>query len=320
MDLIKDFKISKTVYSLCFPETENLLRSFLSKNDFSDFYNETWTKKQDLYHLELSEGFKEWSKDYLKFNQKHFYPTNGSSEAIREQICYLISLNKNIIVFEGEYEGYEAIVNSLGKKVIKIKREDYKSEENLEFYNKDNVFFISQPSSIDGNYWKDFDNFIKLLELKECSLYVDIVYLGCTKDIKLIDLTSNIIKGVFFSLSKSFGVYYHRIGGCYLREENPLLYGNMWFKNILSMKFGIELMKNFKLGYFPNKYNKEKKLVSKILKEELNFEVVDSDSLLLINIKRTNTEIDSLIERNKKSEILRVCITPKLEEIIKGNK
>ncbi len=41
MDLIKDLKISKTVYSLCFPETENLLKSFLSKNDFSNFYTDT---------------------------------------------------------------------------------------------------------------------------------------------------------------------------------------------------------------------------------------------------------------------------------------
>jgi hypothetical protein len=317
MNLIQDFKLSKTVYSLCFPETELAFKNFISNNNFSNLYTQTWTKKQDEYHIEFENSFKEWSKNSIKFNLKHFYPTNGASEAIREQIAY-ISNSKNIFVFEGEYEGYEAIVEGLGKKVTKIKRSEYDKKENIELYNSSTAFFISQPSSIDGNYWEGFQNFIKIMESKNSSVFVDIVYIGCTKEDIQLDLTSESIKGLFFSLSKSFGVYYHRIGGCYLKDENPLLYGNIWFKNILSMKFGVKLMNEFKLGYFPKKYSVEKEKVISGIERELNIKVIDSSSLLLVNVQKTGLSFEKYLIRDSASKQLRVCITPRLENLIKG--
>lgn len=316
MDLIKDLKLSKTVYSLCFPETELALKNFLSENDFSNLYTETWTKKQDQYHIEFAETFKNWSKNSIKFNLNYFYPSNGASEAIREQIAYIAN-SKNVFVFEGEYEGYEAIVNGLGKKVTKIKRSEYNKKENVALYNESTAFFISQPSSIDGNYWEEFEDFIKIMESKNSNVFVDVVYIGCTKEDIQLDLTSDSIKGLFFSLSKSFGVYYHRIGGCYLKEENPLLYGNMWFKNILSMKFGVKLMNEFKLGYFPEKYALEKEKVIVDIEKDLNVKVIDSNSLLLVNFNKNGLFFEKDLIRDSESKLLRVCITPRLENLIR---
>lgn len=317
MDIIKDLNLSKTVYSMCFPESEKALSLLLKENDFSNLYNNTWSKKQDEYHLSYSESFKRWSKNSISFNLDYFYPTNGSSEAIREQIAYLIN-KKDIFVFEGEYEGYEAIVNALGSKVTKIKREDYNLKENTDKYNDKTAFFISQPSSIDGNYWENFNDFIKILENKNSDIYVDVVYIGCTKEDIHIDLTSEIIKGVFFSLSKSFGVYYHRIGGCYLKESNPLLFGNIWFKNILSMKYGETLMNEFSLGYFPNKYWNQKEKLVKDFEKEFDIKINKSESLLLINIEKNNFKYGNFFIRDENSKNIRICITPRIEKLIKS--
>ena len=125
-----------------------------------------------------------------------------------------------------------------------------------------------------------------------------------------------IIKGVFFSLSKAFGVYYHRIGGVFLKEANPLLYGNMWFKNVFSMRYGEELMKQFNVYYFPKKYNEQKLKAIKYLESTMNVKIINSDALLLTTIVKESFEHEQFLTRNKDSKEIRVCITPTLEKII----
>lgn len=321
MDIIEEFGISKTVYSLCFPETKKVLETLWGESQgLHDMYSETWTKKQDNYHLSFAETFKEWSKTNLIVDWKDFpffYPTNGASEAIREQIAYLSTKeNKRIFVFEGEYEGYEAIAVALKMEVVKIKRDnytDYKSE-----FEKGGNFFISQPSSIDGDVWNEFNDFMSYLSTYEnVFVYIDTVYVGCIERDYVIYLDFDIIKGVFFSLSKVFGVYYHRIGGVFLKDYNPLLYGNMWFKNVFSMRYGEELMKQFDAYYFPKKYSDAKNRAIKEVEQKMNVKLINSDALLLTTIKQGDFEHERLLERDKNSKYVRVCITPTLERIIK---
>lgn len=321
MDIIKEFGISKTVYSLCFPETKKVLESLWKESDdLHDMYSETWTKKQDDYHLTFADTFKEWSKPSLSVNWDDFpffYPTNGASEAIREQLAYLSTKeNKRIFVFDGEYEGYEAIAESLKMPVIKIKRDkftDYSKE-----FEQGGSFFISQPSSIDGNVWNEFNEFMSYLStFDDVSVYVDTVYVGCINKEYSIYLDFEIIKGVFFSLSKVFGVYYHRIGGVFLKESNPLLYGNMWFKNVFSMRYGEELMKQFDVNYFQKKYKDLKLKTIQQLESALKVKMRSSDALLLTTIEKESFEHEKFLIRSKDSKAIRVCITPLLETLIK---
>jgi hypothetical protein len=321
MDIIKEFGISKTVYSLCFPETKKVLESLWTESDpLHDMYSETWTKKQDDYHLTFAETFKEWSKPSLSVNWEEFpffYPTNGASEAIREQLAYLSTKeNKRIFVFDGEYEGYEAIAESLKMPVIKIKRDkftDYSKE-----FEQGGSFFISQPSSIDGNVWNEFNAFMSYLStFDDVAVYVDTVYVGCINKEYSIYLDFEIIKGVFFSLSKVFGVYYHRIGGVFLKEANPLLYGNMWFKNVFSMRYGEALMKQFDVNYFPKKYKDLKLKTIQQLESTLKLKMRSSDALLLTTIEKEIFEHEKFLIRSKDSKSIRVCITPLLETLIK---
>lgn len=321
MDIIKEFGISKTVYSLCFPETKKVLESLWQESEgLHDMYSETWTKKQDDYHLSFAETFKEWSKPNLSVNWNDFpffYPTNGASEAIREQLAYLSTKeNKRIFVFDGEYEGYEAIAQSLNMPVVKINRDNYMSY--AKEFEQGGSFFISQPSSIDGNVWNDFNAFMSYLSTYDnVAVYIDTVYVGCINKDYSIYLDFEIIKGVFFSLSKVFGVYYHRIGGVFLKEANPLLYGNMWFKNVFSMRYGEALMKQFDVNYFPKKYNEQKLKTIQQLELSMNVKISSSDALLLTTIEPDTFEHDKFLTRHKESKKIRVCITPTLEPLIK---
>lgn len=320
MDLIKEFGISKTVYSLCFPETKNILNSLLAESEsIHSMYSETWTKKQDNYHLSFAETFKQWSKPNLIVNWEdypYFYPTNGASEAIREQIAYLSTKeNKRIFVFEGEYEGYEAIAVAMNMEVIKINRNNY-ADYKTEFERGGN-FFLSQPSSIDGNVWLDFNEFMShLATFDNVFVYIDTVYVGCMDKPYSIYLDFDNIHGVFFSLSKAFGVYYHRIGGVFLKHSNPLLYGNMWFKNVFSMRYGEELMKNFDVYYFPSTYKAAKEKTIQTLEAEMNVKLNNSDALLIATVVKDSFEHENHLVRDKKSNEIRVCITPTLETVI----
>ena len=59
---------------------------------------------------------------------------------------------------------------------------------------------------------------------------------------------------VIFSLSKPFGVYYHRIGGVLTRAEVPTLRGHLWFKNLFSLHLGERLMAAHGARELPARY------------------------------------------------------------------
>ncbi len=318
-------KITKTVYSTCYPETKQVLDELLDKKDeIHSMYSEAFTKKQDAYHHSFLNAFKNWSKPVLNVDWANFkfsYPTNGSSEAIREQLAHLKSVGKeNLYVFHGEYEGYEAIGKPLGFNVIKV---DRKNEIYSTDFKEKSCFFLSQPSSIDGNLWDDYDRFMRYMKQKfsHVDIYVDLCYIGTIQNEYFINLDYENIKGVFFSLSKSFGVYYHRIGGCFLKEENPLLYGNMWFKNLFSMKYGEELLNRIGVYYYPETYRqKQTDAIYKLCQESgINItKIKTSDVLLLatVDTRKADTEplkfIKEELNRGNDKQV-RICLTPLME-------
>jgi hypothetical protein len=71
---------------------------------------------------------------------------------------------------------------------------------------------------------------------------VDLTYVGAVADPVDIDLRSPAVEAVVWSLSKPFGVYYHRVGGLVARAEIPTLRGHHWFKNLFSVHLGERLM------------------------------------------------------------------------------
>lgn len=321
------FQFTKTVYSIAYPKTKEIFNTIVN-DKFTAIYEETWTKKQDNFHEELFTEWIKWSNpkvinDYSLF--KYQYPTAGSSEAIREQICYLNSLGKRLVVFDGEYEGYIAIANAINMPILKLNRFSgfqHLQKQLLYLNSKIDVFFISQPSAISGCIWHDFNLFLQETEKLNIPIYVDLTYVGACSQIEPINLHYSNIEGIFFSLSKIFGVYYHRIGGVFLKNQNPLLYGNMWFKNLLSIKYGIELLKNTKIGFMDMELKKIQKNICKNLSLEHNIDFTPTDVFLLCNVNY-NPEKHLWQKDFQRCELnpkLRLCISPLIEKLLNNEK
>lgn len=317
IELANSFGISKTVYAAYYPETRKIVDIFI--DDFPhEMYEEAWTKKQDEYHKPFMDRFKTWASSIVLFPDFCFsYPTNGSSEAIRESLAsYAANGGKTIHIFDGEYEGYEALAAGYNLIIVKHNRNEWRTER-LHFEDGDK-FYISQPSAIDGNVWKEYDEWITMLLNNHplVDIMLDLCYVGCVSSDYTINASYTNIAVIFFSLSKSFGVYYHRIGGVYSRDEIPGLWGNIWFKNLASLCIGDTLMREYGPFDIPVKYTAHQCVVIDILNQKLKIidtEVFPSDVVLLGYSKCNNNDLPNAMRRG---EISRWCLTPGIMALI----
>lgn len=313
--------LTKTIYSICYPQTQKCIDDFLKNPEIPSWYTHTWTKKQDVIHHDFIHTWKKWSHGGVNVDWKdfpQFYPTAGSSEAIREQIVHLHSKGHCLVVFEGEYEGYEAMANAINMPLIKLKRKTDRESLLLELkrldFSKD-VLFLSQPSSIDGNFWSDYDFFMS--QAQDLKTYVDLTYLGATQPKEKINLFYKNIEGIFFSLSKIFGVYYHRIGGVLLKSTNPLLYGNMWFKNILSIKLGQKILEDFPIYSNHEKMKMIQSQAIEKIRKEYSVEIVPSDVFIIGTMENKAQQWQKEFIRQPDENFIRICLSPIMEEILR---
>lgn len=314
--------VAATVYSYSFPESEEIFYDVVRSFNYRDTYGEAFVRKQDIAHKEFIEAYKEWASPVVQGLQgyNYAYPSNGSSEALKDTISYLRGKNTdaNFHIFHGEYEGAPAYADGVSMKVVRHERTRKAIKDLIQTTKPGDIFYISQPSGIDGNIWKDYSYFIKQAERAGLIILVDLAYVGLIPNPYKIDLRSKNIFGVFFSLSKSFGVYYQRIGGAFFRSQNPLLFGNMWFKNLLSLKVGTRLLKSFGIFDIPRKYLWLQSASIQQWNKTSGLSFKPSDVILLatqsISIEEkerlTSTDHQALYRGDSSQGILRVNLTP----------
>ena len=159
--------VCQTVYSLVWPATEALVRRCL-RDELSTMlanHQDAFTKQQDDLHLPFFAAWKTFAASAVHANWEEFpeaYPTAGSSEAIREIIRQARWEDQVLVVFDGDYEGYEATAAPQGTEVFRIDRNRWR--EQVEAWRQHGPpwgqrvaqWWISQPSAIDGNTWPDF--------------------------------------------------------------------------------------------------------------------------------------------------------------------
>src|SRR5581483_2307800 len=207
---------------------------------------ERWRAWADAAGVALGDGF------------AHHYPTAGANEAIHALLAlHAARGGRRIHVFAGEYEGYTHLAAALGLAVIAHAREPERYAASLaEHARAGDQFWISQPSAIDGNLWPGFARFRDALAAAApgVSLIVDLTYVGATAVEPRIELREPPVAAVLWSLSKPFGVYYHRIGGLLSREEIPTLSGHHWFKNLFSLQLGERLLTTYNACELPARY------------------------------------------------------------------
>lgn len=316
--------VSTTVYSLYYPEVQDVVED-MTQSFNHDMYKEAWTKKQDGYHDAFLRTWQNWSRSFL-YNVNwdrdflHSYPCNGSSEAIRESLaqyaadCAVQGRAPCIHVFEGEYEGYRAVAEGYGIKVFKWPRSTWYSFEDLPDFKPGDCFYLSAPSSIDGNVWEHTDEFLKSMATHhpQVKVRLDLCYLGTTVtpfEIKNAGLFN--VDMIFFSLSKVFGVYYHRIGGVFSKHKLPGLFGNKWFKNLFSLQLGTELLKKFNPTQLPQKYSPLQAEAIKELEACLSrSDIQASDVVLLANYEHHWADDVDWEFDHRRGEGYRYCLTP----------
>ena len=256
-DALVDYGVSKTVYSYMYPEVDTFLAKVQAEeaNQMHARHAKPWTKQQDKMHGEFAQAWLNATASLVTISEAcktYFYPCAGSSEAIRETLVKHFAMGRTLHIFDGEYEGYQSTAHALGMSCVSHPRDAWDAA--LEDCDRSDIWMLSNPSSIDGEYWSAWDAFATKASQRGTLVYLDLAYVGATIRPECIKGDYPCVEGLIFSLSKSYGVYYHRIGGIFTRSDNKLLYGNMWFKNLNSLYLGTRLLNTFPLDTMPAKY------------------------------------------------------------------
>ena len=304
-------------------------------DNFLSMYHEPWTSKQDAMHQKYFDTWFDWVSPIVSINKDDFafqYPTPGASEGIfkvmaeYEARCATQNTNRVIHIFEGEYEGFPAFAESLGLEVKRHKREDWKNA--LNNVGPHEQFWISQPSAIDGMVWDDFEDFTNTLNNQQptAELIPDLSYVGIVAREFSVNVNSPNIPCVIFSHSKPCGGYYHRIGGIVCKDERLSLVGNKWFKNLLSLKLGTEMMERHGVFDLPRKYRPAQEQACAKINQLLGNPGLKPADVMLLGIAPAskNQENDSsllqtLTRGSGDEKITRVCLTPMMTTIIDPN-
>jgi hypothetical protein len=249
--------VTRTVFGIYYPETRRIVEELWDERPHA-WYERNYTGRQDAMHRACLARWRTWvSEAGVRLGDGYPFecPTAGASEGIHALLAlHRARGGRRIHVLEGEYEGYAIVAAALGLDVMVHRRADWR--ESISRAQPGDQVWISQPSAIDGNLWSDFGSLVDHLSghAPGVRLAVDLTYVGAVAGEARIDLESPSIDAVVWSLSKPFGVYYHRIGGLVARDEIPTLRGHHWFKNLFSLQLGERLMTAHPAGALPARY------------------------------------------------------------------
>ncbi|MBX7077905.1 MAG: hypothetical protein K1X88_01885 [Nannocystaceae bacterium] len=320
--------VSRTVYSLYLPETRAVLDTLWSSHPHA-MYERNYERSQDAMHASFLARWRAWAREggvELGAGFAHEYPTGGASEGITATLARVAtrpgSVRPRLHVLEGEYEGYGHIAAALGLEVLRHPRAH--AHDRIAAAARDgDVLMISQPSAIDGMRWPGFASLVEHLE-RACpglELVVDLTYVGCLSEPVALALDRPNVGVVLASLSKPFGVYYHRIGALLSREPQPLLHGNLWFKNLFSLRLGEALMDGFGPTALPRRHRprQQQALAQAIAAGAVPPQTRVAEVVLLASaqLHGDGNEFDEFVRvRERDGRTLRFCLSPAMDALI----
>jgi hypothetical protein len=320
---------SGTIYSLVMPESERTLEAVMAGPEFFDRYREPWTQKQDSMHEDYFEEWLRWSAPAVSIRADDFpfrYPTAGASEAIFKLIAEFAAerrsaaLEPAVHMFEGEYEGFAAYAEALKVRIVRHDRAAWSDVP--EKLDGEAAFWISQPSAIDGRVWPHFEAFVSAVEERDggARIVPDLTYVGSVARDYRIALDSPAIPAVVISHSKPFGGYYHRVGGVLARSEHPSLFGNKWFKNLLSLAWGTEMMRRHGVFDLPRKYRPVQEEAARRVAALLGVDGLAAADVLLLATAEPDPGLSpllaSVLRGSPAERVVRLCLTPAMTCLI----
>ena len=320
---------SGTIYSLVMPESEAALADITGWEGFYDLYREPWTQKQDAMHEGYFDHWLAWSAPAVSLAAADFpfrYPTAGASEGIFKLTAEYAAAEHGakrepvVHIFEGEYEGFPAYADALRIRTVRHDRARW--QDVPEQVDPNALFWISQPSAIDGAVWPNFETFAARLAAAQpqALLVPDLTYVGSVARPFCIALDAPNIPAIVISHSKPFGGYYHRVGGVLARREHPSLFGNKWFKNLLSLAWGTRMMERHGVYDLPRKYRPVQEEAAARVARRLGIETLrPADVLLLASApaaSATTPLLRSVLRGSDSESVVRLCLTPTMSWLI----
>lgn len=215
----------------------------------------------------------EWLSPVIDLSGFFVYPVNGVTEAIN---WWQSKEKRNIHKATGDYEWVDTGWNSI-------------------WADKEEVHYVSCPSSIDGNYTNI---------PTDVPVVLDIAYVGSVP-IKKIPMTPNIEK-VFFSLSKSFGVSNIRTGWYFTKRPDVKLHAlhrEAMYYNYCATQYAEQLINTYSINYV---HSKLKDIQAKVCNK---YNITPSDCIWLA----TSTD-KKYIDYRRSNDIARLCITEFIKE------
>ena len=326
--------VSKPVFDCRWPETrrvaERLWRE-LPEGLAERLYGAPYRGGQDQLHEAFLERWLHWRREVVTLDESafpHRYATAGSSEGIRECIAQF-SVDRRAVgrepvmhVFDGEYEGYAAYAAAYAVRVERHDRPSWRESfprASSDVFHRD-LWMLSQPSAIDGNLWAEFPDFLRQLEHASpgVRVAVDLTYVGTVARAYEVDVTSPLIDTLFFSLSKVFGVYYHRVGGVLSRSVMAGIVGNRWFKNTFSLELGRELLASHAVRAIPTAYTDCQAKATAEVGATLGLPLVASDAVLIAH-HPWRSGLPPLVAGLRRGTAVRYCLTPMLDRLLFGH-
>lgn len=295
----------RTVYSFYFPETARVVGELWASRPHG-WYERAW-EHDDRRDLALLDRWRRWSGLNLG-GFEHAYVAHGASEAIKD-----LTVNVGRVhVFAGDYEGYAAFARARDLEVVVHPR----GMAAVEAEHRDgDVWWISDPSAIDGDHWPDLPGFLDAMRERWPAVRVrlDMIYIGCVRRLNPVDPSAYPnVDAVVFSLSKPFGVYRHRIGGVFSRRPILSLEGNRWFNNIFSVELAIALMDRHPPAELPSRYAGVQEQVVEALKSAGTLPP-DATPCNAVLLARSATG-DPAYARAPGA--LRYCLTPEIDALV----
>jgi len=315
-------RVTRTVYGIYYPETRRVVDALWAERPH-EWYERNYTGRQDSMHRPCMARWRAWVGDAgvsLGDGYAHEYPTAGANEAIHALLAqHAVRGGRRVHVFEGEYEGYSHLAQSLGLELITHARSIDRYRASLGTTARaGDLFWLSQPSAIDGNVWHGFDDFRDWLPVgcPGVGLVVDLTYVGAVATPVRIALDAPHIAAVLWSLSKPFGVYYHRVGGLVSRLEVPTLRGHHWFKNLFSVHLGERLMEAHPAGDLPARYRRhqEEAIVQARRAGEIPASSRASDVVMLAHAPPPTD--GPAFNEYARGDGLRFCLSPSIDRSI----
>ena len=296
----------KAVYSYYFPEVRQII-DHIAANYPHETFLQSITPGLDDFHLPVIDAYQKHFEGELSNlpSFPHHYVTGGASESIFHLLSHIAAFQKDrpLYVLDGEYEGYAGYGQNLGLNFTSAK------ETTDLLTTPPGIVFLSNPSARDGNIIGN-EEILAICNAGHQVVY-DATYVGLTNPHHF-ELNHENIVAVLVSLSKPFGIYYHRLGFAFTSFEMKTLEVNKWFKNILSLIIAKEILTQIKPGELVDHYRVYQKEAIAQMQNDFSFQPTASDVILLANAGNDTFvgEQKPTWEKYHRRRNYRFCLTP----------